>query len=175
MARRRYEDEEEEDDEPRVYRHDECGERTVMPDDLVRAYLADPFRFNDTTYCCGCEEYVPNRECVWVRTGQPLDEYFDELEAEAIRAGRGPRRTPGWILPILFAVGAGFGLCVAGAKVANGPGAVIGGVLGSVGGAVSGLVVWRTRRAPAPQRSRQRDDDEYERPRRRRRRRDEDD
>lgn len=78
------------DDVPTVYVHRRCGEATRMPDDIIRSYLKNPFLYNGETFCCGCNTYVPWRQCRWEDTGQPLDEYFEELRAEARRDGRGP-------------------------------------------------------------------------------------
>ncbi|MFO0851530.1 MAG: hypothetical protein U0871_23670 [Gemmataceae bacterium] len=84
---------------PTVYVHRRCGEATRMPDDVIRSYLKNPFLYNGETFCCGCNAYVPWRQCRWEDTGQPLDVYFEELRAEARRAGRGPTRLGQFGLP----------------------------------------------------------------------------
>lgn len=71
-------------DVPQVYRHAKCGKRTGMPEEIIRSYLANPFMYgSDETYCTGCQDHVPNSECNWTETGQNLQEYMDELRAEA--------------------------------------------------------------------------------------------
>jgi hypothetical protein len=69
---------------PRVYLHRRCRGQTVMPEEIVRSYLVNPFLYNDYTFCCGCNDYIHHDELVWVETGQRLGEYFDELKEEYI-------------------------------------------------------------------------------------------
>jgi hypothetical protein len=65
---------------PTVYRHVRCGVATGMPEEIVRSYLKNPFLYSaDATFCCGCGTHVPNRECVWVETGENLQTYMDRL------------------------------------------------------------------------------------------------
>ena len=75
------------EDTPRVYKHKKCGAKVRMPDDVIVTYLDDPFFHNEFTDCPRCGDAVPRRECVWVDTGQRLDEYFEDLQADAIISG----------------------------------------------------------------------------------------
>ncbi len=68
---------------PRSYVHSGCGAGTGMPEEIVRSYLANPFLYNDTAFCTGCEDYVPHVECTWLETGQSLRDYFAVLRAAA--------------------------------------------------------------------------------------------
>jgi hypothetical protein len=58
--------------EPQWYVHPKCGEVTGMPDEIVRSYLADPFLYNDTSFCTGCGTYVPTSELFWQETNESL-------------------------------------------------------------------------------------------------------
>ena len=161
---------------PTVYVHRRCGEATRMPEEIVRSYLKNPFLYNGETFCYGCNAYVPLRQCRWEETGQPLDEYFDGLRAEARRDGRGPSLLGQFGLPE-WAPYAGFGfLALLGAArilfglqgLARGAGAfvlvsmAIGGLLVAVG---AGGLIYLYQRSQAAARK----------PRRGRRPRDEDD
>jgi hypothetical protein len=68
---------------PQAYRHLDCGAVTRMPEEIVRSYLANPFLYNDMSFCTGCGDYVPKQSCRWIESGQSLKEYFDALRAAA--------------------------------------------------------------------------------------------
>lgn len=69
---------------PRTYVHSACGVATEMPEEIVRSYLVNPFLYDaDETFCCGCGDHVPYRECHWHETGENLQAYFDRLRSEA--------------------------------------------------------------------------------------------
>ena len=70
---------------PRSYRHSACGGGTVMPEEIVRSYLVNPFLYSDRSFCCGCNDYRPQKELFWIETGQSLDEYFRQLKTEYIK------------------------------------------------------------------------------------------
>ena len=74
---------------PQIYYHAKCGARTQMPEEVVRSYLADPFLYNGTTFCCGCHTYVSMRELVWVETGELLSNYMKQLQREHIASTQG--------------------------------------------------------------------------------------
>ena len=58
----------------RAYQHAECGGETVVSgDDYVM--LECPFRPVDSTYCCGCEQFVPLSSVVWIDTGECVADY----------------------------------------------------------------------------------------------------
>lgn len=65
---------------PQVYCHSVCEEATGMPEEIIRSYLANPFLYNDTTFCTGCNDYVHESECFWTETGQNLAEYKQQLQ-----------------------------------------------------------------------------------------------
>jgi len=73
---------------PRWYQHSRCGGVTGMPEEIIATYLQDPwFYSSDETYCCGCQNHVPNSECTWTETGQNLQEYMDGLREGIPRPG----------------------------------------------------------------------------------------
>lgn len=74
---------------PQFYYHAKCGAHTTMPEEIVRSYLADPFLYNGTTFCCGCHTYVSMRELVWAETGERLSDYMKQLQREFIAATQG--------------------------------------------------------------------------------------
>jgi len=88
---------------PKWYQHKKCGEITGMPEEIIRTYLVKPWFYGaGRTYCCGCERHVPEADCFWVKTGQPLDEYMGIL-----RKGI-PRPIPkGFLNKGLFFIGIG--------------------------------------------------------------------
>jgi hypothetical protein len=69
---------------PQVYIHPKCGVGTKMPEEIVRSYLANPFLYNDLSFCCGCNDYVNQRELVWHDTGEPLNVYFQKLKDDYV-------------------------------------------------------------------------------------------
>ena len=78
---------------PQVYIHPACGEETGMPEEIIRSYLANPFLYNDTTFCTGCGDYVLAAEVFWTETGQSLEEYTHELQQAYLqRYGQPPPR-----------------------------------------------------------------------------------
>lgn len=82
---------------PQVYKHKRCGETTVMPEEIIRSYLEDPYLFaSDETFCTGCNKHVPQKECFWVETRENLQEYSDGLRAAK------PECRPGIFLRMLI-------------------------------------------------------------------------
>ena len=82
--------------EPRVYYHEKCGAATQMPEEIVRSYLVNPYLYlADSTFCTGCGNHVPNRECVWSETGEDLQTYIDRLRADK------PEYRPGLLARVL--------------------------------------------------------------------------
>ena len=78
---------------PQVYYHSVCGEETGMPEEIIRSYLANPFLYNDRTFCTGCNDYVHESEVFWTETGQSLAEYKDQLQQAYLeRHGHPPPR-----------------------------------------------------------------------------------
>jgi hypothetical protein len=76
---------------PQVYYHPRCGEATGMPEEIIRSYLVNPFLYSSSTFCSGCNDYVPEEEVFWTETGQSLSDYKRELqEAHEARHGRRP-------------------------------------------------------------------------------------
>lgn len=68
---------------PTEYRHEKCQRITGMPEEIVRSYLVNPFLYNDTTFCCGCREYVPMSEVYWTQTDECVQDYMDLLRKAA--------------------------------------------------------------------------------------------
>lgn len=67
---------------PSVYRHERCNSCTVMPEEIIRTYLKNPYTYMaDRSFCCGCHKHVPCRELVWVETGENMQKYNDCLRA----------------------------------------------------------------------------------------------
>lgn len=70
---------------PRWYVHSRCGAVTGMPDEVIRSYLADPFLYNNTSFCTGCGTYVPESELYWQGTNQSLADYSRQLRIDHIQ------------------------------------------------------------------------------------------
>lgn len=67
---------------PTTYLHPHCGVVTRMPEEIIRSYLINPFLYNDYTFCCGCNDYILQKELYWCETGQCLADYFQQLQKE---------------------------------------------------------------------------------------------
>lgn len=70
--------------EPREYVHHTCGYTTIMPDEVIQAYLADPYTFDNTTFCANCKRQVPDTECTWVESGEQLRSYMERLQRQHV-------------------------------------------------------------------------------------------
>lgn len=73
---------------PRIYEHEECGQQTGMPEDIVRTYLVDPYFYAYKSYCSGCDKHISMSELRWVDTGETLLEYTRALQAEIPNADK---------------------------------------------------------------------------------------
>jgi hypothetical protein len=78
---------------PQVYVHPACGTGTKMPEEIVRSYLVNPFLYNNLTFCCGCHDYVDQKELFWHETGECLSDYFQKLKDDYVN--RHGERPPG--------------------------------------------------------------------------------
>jgi hypothetical protein len=58
--------------EPRWYIHPKCGGVTGMPEEIIRSYMVDPFLYNESSFCTGCQTYVPTAELYWQETNESL-------------------------------------------------------------------------------------------------------
>jgi hypothetical protein len=76
------------EDIPTVYKHSLCGGGTVMPDYIVRSYLANPILYNGYTFCVTCGKYFSEKDFHWVDTGENLDEYMKSLKVKALKEGK---------------------------------------------------------------------------------------
>jgi hypothetical protein len=56
-----------------------------MPEEIIRSYLADPFLYNDQSFCTGCQRYVSTDELFWHGTSQSLTEYTKQLRVDYIK------------------------------------------------------------------------------------------
>jgi hypothetical protein len=75
---------------PMVYRHEKCGATTRMAEEIIRSYLKNPYLYTaDETFCGGCGQHVPLRQCVWVETGEDLQSYTERLRAATLPSKHG--------------------------------------------------------------------------------------
>ncbi|MEZ6094874.1 MAG: magnesium transporter [Pirellulaceae bacterium] len=65
---------------PQSYVHSKCGVETVMPEEIIRTYLVDPFFYANRSFCTGCHKHVRNSELTWRETKQNVNEYFKQLK-----------------------------------------------------------------------------------------------
>lgn len=98
---------------PRQFVHEKCGATSLMADDLVSGYLANPHRFNDWAFCAKCDGFVPHHECHWAESNEKLDAYFGRLKA-AVPAPPVPRWLSYTAAAVLIAIGAGIGFGLGG-------------------------------------------------------------
>jgi hypothetical protein len=62
----------------RVYKHPACGgSTTISGDDFV--VLECPFRPVNSTYCCGCQKFVPLEAVFWADSGEKISDYRARL------------------------------------------------------------------------------------------------
>lgn len=73
---------------PQRYRHTRCGRETVVPEERIRTYLADPFFYINRSYCEGCRKSVPTGELVWLDTKTKVRDYFAKLKAQDPQSDR---------------------------------------------------------------------------------------
>ena len=79
---------------PQVYVHHKCGVGTKMPEEIIRSYLFNPFLYSGGSFCCGCNDYVPQEELFWHKTGQCMAEYNRELQEGYLRVHGEPPPKP---------------------------------------------------------------------------------
>mgnify|MGYP001088276715 CR=1 FL=1 len=70
---------------PQTYYHATCDNYTIMPDHVVRSYLADPFLYSNFSYCAGCGQYPYWGNLTWKETGESLQTYFEDLQNKALK------------------------------------------------------------------------------------------
>jgi hypothetical protein len=82
---------------PQVYRHPKCGVATKMPDGDYPQLSREPVPVRGGSFCCGCNDYVPEGELFWTETGQNMAEYNQDLK-EAYRQvhGEPPPKPTAW-------------------------------------------------------------------------------
>jgi hypothetical protein len=73
------------DDVPQTYYHPKCGVLTCMPEEIIRSYLVNPNMYNATSFCCGCNCYIPTTELYWCETDECLEDYFQNLRKSLIQ------------------------------------------------------------------------------------------
>ena len=66
------------DSNTRAYRHDACGGQTIVSGDEY-VLLECPFRPVESTFCCGCDEFVPLDTVSWSDSGQSIAAYRREV------------------------------------------------------------------------------------------------
>lgn len=71
---------------PQAYRHSKCGVVTGMPEEIIRTYLVAPLTYNDSSFCCGCGDYVVGSELIWIDTGESVMGYMSRLRAEHLQS-----------------------------------------------------------------------------------------
>ena len=67
---------------PQNYIHPVCGSVTVMPEEITRTYLVNPYFYGYSSFCCGCETHISGKELKWVDTGETLYDYTRRLQVE---------------------------------------------------------------------------------------------
>jgi hypothetical protein len=65
-----------------------------MPEEIIRSYLANPFLYGDTSFCCGCNDYKPYEELYWEETGDCLADYFQKLKDDYLKVHGEPPPQP---------------------------------------------------------------------------------
>jgi len=70
---------------PQAYQHAKCGVATRMPEEIIRTYLVEPLTYNDSSFCCGCSDYVISSDLVWTETGETVMSYMGKLRSDYVR------------------------------------------------------------------------------------------
>ena len=65
---------------PDIYLHQPCGNASIMPEEQMRSYLADPTSYSGASMCTGCGAEVPATELIWVDTGENVAKYIAQLK-----------------------------------------------------------------------------------------------
>lgn len=73
---------------PQNYVHPECGSVTVMPEDIIRTYLVNPYFYGYSSFCCGCGTHISGKELKWVDTNESLYDYTRRLQANNPEAAK---------------------------------------------------------------------------------------
>ena len=73
------------DNVPTSYTHNKCSISTGIPEDIIRSYLVNPFLYSDSSFCCGCNDYVDMSELYWDTSKENVLEYFNKLRTEYIK------------------------------------------------------------------------------------------
>ena len=60
-----------------------------MPEEIIRTYLVAPLTYNDSSFCCGCGNYVIGSELRWVETGETLMEYNAKMRRQYLQETHG--------------------------------------------------------------------------------------
>jgi hypothetical protein len=68
------------DQVPKAYMHVRCRGVTLMPEDIIRTYLINPYFYGASSFCTGCGQHVRQSELVWQETGESLATYFRSLK-----------------------------------------------------------------------------------------------
>ncbi len=95
---------------PQFYEHTICGSVTGMPEDIIRTYLVNPYFYAYKSYCCGCERHVPQRELVWVNTGENMQDYTNRLKAHVPNSEQYRREAIRGIIMVALVCGCLLGL-----------------------------------------------------------------
>jgi len=65
---------------PTIYWHPGCDGQTVMPEDIIRSYLTNPWFYSQRSFCSGCRQHVSTRNLYWVNTKESLYDYNKRLQ-----------------------------------------------------------------------------------------------
>lgn len=76
-------------DVPQAYHHSVCDTTTGMPEEIIRTYLVNPMAYNDSSFCCGCGDYIDMSQLVWRETGENVLDYMGKLRLQYLRATYG--------------------------------------------------------------------------------------
>ena len=66
----------------------------LMPEEIIRSYLVNPFLYGGGSFCCGCNDYVPEADLFWTETGQNMAEYNQDLKDAYLRVHGEPPPKP---------------------------------------------------------------------------------
>lgn len=89
------------DEIPQTYRHEACGVATGMPEDIIRSYLVNPLTYNDSSFCCGCGDYIISSQLIWTETGETVMSYMGALRCDYVQKKYGvdPRDADVFVTP----------------------------------------------------------------------------
>lgn len=60
-----------------------------MPEEIIRSYLVNPLLYEDSSFCCGCGDYINTARLTWQETGETVMDYMGQLRKDYVQRAYG--------------------------------------------------------------------------------------